>query len=238
MIRFNNLTKKFGSKVAVDNLNIVINNGEIFGFLGPNGAGKTTTIKMLVGMLGITEGDIYIDDIHVNTDAYEAKKNLSYVPDNPDIYKNLTGRQYINFIADVYNMPKEDFDKEFDKLVDLFEMKESIDDLVSNYSHGMQQKICLIAAFIHNPKLIILDEPMVGLDAKSAFKLKELMRERCNNGATIFFSTHVMEVAEKICDRVGIINKGKLIAIGSIDEIKASTGENGSLESIFLELTE
>lgn len=238
MIRFNNVTKKFGQKTAVENLNMVVQDGEIFGFLGPNGAGKTTTIKMLVGMLDISEGDIYINDIHVNTDAYEAKKILSYVPDNPDIYKSLTGRQYINFIADIYNMSREKFEEEFEKLVELFEMKESIDDMISNYSHGMQQKVCLIAALIHDPKLLILDEPMVGLDTKSAFKLKELMRERCQRGVTIFFSTHVMEVAEKICDRIGIINKGKLISVGTVDEIKASVGENLSLESIFLELTE
>lgn len=236
MIKFENLTKKFGNKIAVDNVSFNVNDGEIFGFLGPNGAGKTTTIKMLVGMLKIDSGNIYLNNIHINEDSYEAKQNLCYVPDNPDIYKNITGRQYINFIADVYGMSKKDREEEFDKLVKIFEMENDIDDIISNYSHGMQQKVCLISAFIHKPKLIVLDEPMVGLDAKSAFNLKELMRERCNQGATIFFSTHVMEVAEKLCDRLAIINRGKLIAFGTIDEIRSNVGGN-DLEEVFLELT-
>ncbi len=239
MIKFTNITKKFGDKVAVDNLNLEVRDGEIFGFLGPNGAGKTTTIKMLTGISTIEEGDIYVNNVHVNNNSYESKKLISYVPDNPDIYKTMTGRQYINFIADVYNIDEKTREREFERLVDIFDIRNDIDGLISDFSHGMQQKVCLIAAFIHNPKIIVLDEPMVGLDTKSAFNLKELMKEKCRNGATVFFSTHVMEVAEKLCDRIAIINKGKLVVQGTLDEIRENAiGKDESLERIFLELTE
>lgn len=238
MLEIKNLTKKFGDKVAVDNIDLSVKSGEIYGFLGPNGAGKTTTIKMIVGMLMPDGGSISVDGIDVINDDVEAKRQIAYVPDSPEIYDIMTGRQYLNFIADVFELSDEERNKQIDRYAEVFEMKDNLDVMIAGYSHGMKQKIVIMGALIHSPKLLILDEPMVGLDAKSSFRLKEIMRALADEGRTVFFSTHVMEVAENLCDRIGIINRGKIIAVGTLDEIKAAAKDTGSLEKIFLELTD
>lgn len=238
MLEIKNLTKKFGDKVAVDNIDLSVKSGEIYGFLGPNGAGKTTTIKMIVGMLMPDGGSISVDGIDAINDDVEAKRQIAYVPDSPEIYDIMTGRQYLNFIADVFELSNEERNKQIDRYAEVFEMKDNLDVMIAGYSHGMKQKIVIMGALIHSPKLLILDEPMVGLDAKSSFRLKEIMRALANEGRTVFFSTHVMEVAENLCDRIGIINRGKIIAVGTLDEIKAAAKDTGSLEKIFLELTD
>lgn len=238
MLEIKNLTKKFGDKVAVDNIDLSVKSGEIYGFLGPNGAGKTTTIKMIVGMLMPDGGSINVDGIDAINDDVEAKRQIAYVPDSPEIYDIMTGRQYLNFIADVFELSDEERNKQIDRYAEVFEMKDNLDVMIAGYSHGMKQKIVIMGALIHSPKLLILDEPMVGLDAKSSFRLKEIMRALANEGRTVFFSTHVMEVAENLCDRIGIINRGKIIAVGTLDEIKAAAKDTGSLEKIFLELTD
>lgn len=238
MIEVKNITKSYGSKKAVDDISFQVKAGEIFGFIGPNGAGKTTTIKMIVGMLEPDKGDIKLNGIDVINNSLEAKKHLSYVPDNPSVYEKMTGYQYLNFLADVYYLDKETRKEKIKYYSEAFEMTDNLGDYISSYSHGMQQKICLIGALIHEPEVFILDEPMVGLDPKSSFRLKELMKERCKAGKSVFFSTHVMEVAEKLCDRIAIINKGKIITIGTLDQIKKQVADDeGSLEEIFLELT-
>lgn len=238
MLEIKNLTKKFGDKVAVDNIDLSVKSGEIYGFLGPNGAGKTTTIKMIVGMLMPDGGSINVDGIDAINDDVEAKRQIAYVPDSPEIYDIMTGRQYLNFIADVFELSDEERNKQIDRYAEVFEMQDNLDVMIAGYSHGMKQKIVIMGALIHSPKLLILDEPMVGLDAKSSFRLKEIMRALANEGRTVFFSTHVMEVAENLCDRIGIINRGKIIAVGTLDEIKAAAKDTGSLEKIFLELTD
>ena len=238
MLEIKNLTKKFGDKVAVDNIDLLVKSGEIYGFLGPNGAGKTTTIKMIVGMLMPDGGSITVDGIDAIHDDVEAKRHIAYVPDSPEIYDIMTGRQYLNFIADVFELSDEERNKQIDRYAEVFEMQDNLDVMIAGYSHGMKQKIVIMGALIHSPKLLILDEPMVGLDAKSSFRLKEIMRALADEGRTVFFSTHVMEVAENICDRIGIINRGKVIAVGTLDEIKAAAKDTGSLEKIFLELTD
>lgn len=238
MLEIKNLTKKFGDKVAVDNIDLSVKSGEIYGFLGPNGAGKTTTIKMIVGMLMPDGGSINVDGIDAINDDVEAKRQIAYVPDSPEIYDIMTGRQYLNFIADVFELSDEERNKQIDRYAEVFEMKDNLDVMIAGYSHGMKQKIVIMGALIHSPKLLILDEPMVGLDAKSSFRLKEIMRALADECRTVFFSTHVMEVAENLCDRIGIINRGKIIAVGTLDEIKAAAKDTGSLEKIFLELTD
>ncbi len=238
MIHIEHVTKTFGTKTAVDNISLEVHKGEIFGFLGPNGAGKTTTIKMIVGLLAQDQGTIEVNGLNVREKPIESKRLFSYLPDNPELYDKLTGRKYLNFLADVYGVSKEDREKRISTYGDLFEMSADLDQFISGYSHGMKQKIALMGALIHDPDLLIMDEPMVGLDPKSSFRLKELMRERCDLGKAVFFSTHVMEVAEKLCDRIAIINKGKIIAIGTLEEIKKQAEDEGSLERIFLELTE
>ncbi len=240
MLNINNVTKSYskGTFKAVDDITLNVKKGEIFGFLGPNGAGKTTTIKMVCGLLKQDEGQISVYAIDTLESPIATKQKISYVPDNPEIMTRLTGIQYLNFMADIYNVPKEGRKEIIKKYIDMFELTDAVSSQISSYSHGMQQKIVLIGALLHDPDLFILDEPMVGLDPKSSYKLKELMRERCSRGKSVFFSTHVLEVAEKICDRLAIINKGKIIAIGTMDEIKKQLGRDGSLEKIFLELTE
>lgn len=238
MLEIKNLTKKFGDKVAVNDIDLSVKSGEIYGFLGPNGAGKTTTIKMIVGMLMPDGGSISVDGIDAINDDVEAKRHIAYVPDSPEIYDIMTGRQYLNFIADVFELSDEERNKQIDRYAEVFEMQNNLDVMIAGYSHGMKQKIVIMGALIHSPKLLILDEPMVGLDAKSSFRLKEIMRALADEGRTVFFSTHVMEVAENICDRIGIINRGKVIAVGTLDEIKAAAKDTGSLEKIFLELTD
>lgn len=237
MLVIKNLSKNFGTKKAVNNISFEVKSGEIFGFLGPNGAGKTTTIKMVVGILIQDAGNISVGGIDTIEDSIESKKKFAYIPDNPDLYENMTGIQYLNFIADVFDVSKEDREKRIDEYSEVFEIKDDLNLYISGYSHGMKQKLAIISALVHDPDLMILDEPMVGLDPKSAYNLKNIMRKRCEQGKSIFFSTHVMEVAEKMCDRVAIIKNGNIIAIGSIDEIKTNS-QNSSLEDIFLELTQ
>lgn len=238
MLKIEQLTKKFGNFTAVDHISFEVRAGEIFGFLGPNGAGKTTTIKMITGLAMQDEGSVFVNAIDMLKDPIQAKRQLSYVPDNPDIYQTMTGRQYLNFVSNIYRVSHDQSIATIEELSKLFEIDDALHDSISSYSHGMQQKLCLIGALLPDPNLFVLDEPMVGLDPKSAFHLKEIMRQRCQNGKSVFFSTHVMEVAEKICDRIAIINKGKIIAIGTLDEIRANTRDFGSLEKIFLEITQ
>jgi ABC-2 type transport system ATP-binding protein len=240
VLRLKNLSKTYskGQIKAVDNITLEVKPGEIFGFLGPNGAGKTTTIKMIVGLLKPDEGNVYIDGIDVWENPLEAKKKISYVPDTPEVYDKLKGIEYLNFIADIYGIPKDIRQERIEKYLDIFELKNAIGNIIGSYSHGMKQKLVLISALIHEPDLFILDEPMVGLDPKSSFNLKEIMRERCKEGKTVFFSTHVLEVAEKLCDRIAIINKGKIIALGTMDELRSAAEDKESLEKIFLELTD
>lgn len=240
MLKLQSVSKTYskGSIKAVDNIDLDIKPGEIFGFLGPNGAGKTTTLKMIVGLLKPDNGKIFIDGINAWESPMEAKKLISYVPDTPEIYDKLKGIEYLNFIADMYEIPKDIRPERMEKYLEMFNLKNAIGDIIGSYSHGMKQKLVLISALLHEPKLFILDEPMVGLDPKSSFQLKELMRHRCDEGKTVFFSTHVLEVAEKLCDRIAIINKGKIIALGTMDELRSHAEERESLENIFLELTE
>lgn len=234
MLKINDLTKYYGKTFkAVDDLSLHVKAGEIYGFIGHNGAGKSTTIKSIVGALGFERGDILIDGISIKNQPVECKKLLAYVPDNPDVYDYLTGIQYINFVCDVFGMGKERNER-IKKYAELFQIEKNLGDLISSYSHGMRQKLVLISALVHNPKLLILDEPFVGLDPIASHRLKELMKELCDNGGAIFFSTHVLEVAEKLCDRVGIIKGGKLVKEGTMEEIAGDK----SLESLFLEIAD
>jgi len=240
LLKLQNISKTYGKGniKAVDNVNLEIKSGEIFGFLGPNGAGKTTTIKMIVGLLKPDKGEIFLENINVWEEPLKAKQQISYVPDSPEIYDKLKGIEYLNFIGDMYEIPKDIRQERMEKYLEIFNLKHALGDIIGSYSHGMKQKLVLISALIHDPKLFILDEPMVGLDPKSSFQLKEIMRERCNEGNTVFFSTHVLEVAEKLCDRIAIINKGEIVALGTMEELRDHAEEKESLENIFLELTE
>ncbi len=235
MLKIEHLTKAYAksSVKALDDLNLELKEGEIFGFLGPNGAGKTTTIKILTGILPFEEGKVSICGHDVKTDAIAAKKSFGYVPDTHIIYDKLTGREYVDFMADIYGVDIDTRKQRAEKLLKRFALEDSFDAAIKTYSHGMKQKISIIGALIHNPKLWVLDEPMTGLDPNSAFELKELMRAHCDEGNTVFFSTHVLEVAEKICDRIGIIVKGKLVMVGSVSEIRHAA-QDKSLEEIFL----
>ena len=234
MLKIEHLTKIYGNKKAVDDLSLHINKGEIYGFIGHNGAGKTTTIKSCCGILKFEEGEIYVDGISVKENPLACKKKIAYLPDNPDIYEYMTGIQFLNFIADVFQIPQKERQERIHNYAQMFGIIGDLAQLVSAYSHGMKQKLAIISALIHDPKLIIMDEPFVGLDPKSAHTLKEQMRDICNRGGAIFFSTHVLEVAEKLCDKVAIIKDGKLIRSGSMEEVKGDE----SLESVFLELEE
>jgi ABC-2 type transport system ATP-binding protein len=239
MIEINNVSKSYNknSVKAIDNLTLHVKQGEIFGFLGPNGAGKTTTIKLMTGLLNSDSGSVKIQGYDIKSQPLEVKRRIGYAPDNPDIYEKLSGLEYLNFIADVYNVPTDVRNERISMFLEMFELQKDGADLIKSYSHGMRQKLVLTSALIHNPALWILDEPMVGLDPKSSHLMKELMRDHCNKGNTVFFSTHVLEVAEKLCDRIGIIHKGKLIAIGTMDELRQGDSKE-TLENIFLELTE
>lgn len=237
MIEIKNLTKVYsGSVKAVDGLSLAVRKGEIFGFLGPNGAGKTTTIKMIVGLLKPTEGTINIENIDIVSSPVKAKMKMGYVADEPLVMEKITGVQYLNLISDVFQLPPEVRIDRAARLLRNFKLADAVKDPISTYSHGMRQKLSLIAALIHNPDLWILDEPIVGLDPESAFILKQMMRNHAKTGNTVFFSTHVMEVAERICDRIGIINKGKLEFVGTVEELRTLRGQ-GSLEQLFLEVT-
>ena len=234
MLEIKNLTKTFGEKTAVDHLSLKIEPGEIYGFIGHNGAGKTTTLKSVAGILQFDEGEIKIGGISVKEDPIACKKILAYIPDNPDIYEFMTGIKYLNFIADIFGVGAEERQERIKKYADLFELTKDLAEPVSAYSHGMKQKLAVISAWLHEPKLIIMDEPFVGLDPKASHILKEMMREFCDKGNAIFFSTHVLEVAQKLCDKVAIIKNGKLIRSGTMEEVRG----DDSLEEVFLELEE
>lgn len=239
MIQILNVSKSFNSTTkAVDNLNITIEDGEIFGFLGPNGAGKTTTIKMITGILKPDEGSIKVNGIDIEKNPLEAKEQFGFVPDSPDMFLRLKGIEYLNFMADIYNVSKDLRETRIESLADRFEMKAALGDQIQSYSHGMRQKIILMGVLVHQPSVWILDEPLTGLDPKSSYTLKQMMREHADSGKTVFFSTHVLEVAEKICDKVAIINKGKILFCGSLQELKEHAKGNESLEKMFLEMTE
>ena len=239
MIEIKNLSKSYqrGGSKAVDSLNLEIRDGEIFGLLGPNGAGKTTTLKMITGILNPDEGDITISGHSILTDALEAKKCFAFVPDDPNAFLRLTGIEYLRFIGDIYEVPKAQREERIKRLSESFALDKALADRLSSYSHGMRQKIVLLGALLQNPPCWILDEPMTGLDPKSSFLLKEMMREHTLQGKSVLFSTHVLEVAEKVCDRVGIIANGRLLFCGTVDEMKAQFQEERSLEEMFLELT-
>lgn len=239
MIKIENVTKEYvKGKKSVDNINLEIKDGEIFGFLGPNGAGKTTTIKMITGILNSDNGKITIDGKDIEKEPLQAKKNFGYVPDSPDMFLRLKGIEYLNFMADIYEIPSQDRKNRIEELTKKFNIYDNLNSQIQSYSHGMRQKIVLCGALLHNPNNWILDEPMTGLDPKSSYDLKEMMREHAKAGKAVFFSTHVLEVAEKLCDRVGIINKGKLLFVGTFEEMKQKFKENTSLEELFLEITE
>lgn len=232
MLKIENLTKVYGDKKAVDDLSLHIAPGEIYGFIGHNGAGKTTTLKSVAGILQFDAGEIYVNGKSVKEQPLECKKEIAYIPDNPDLYDFMSGIKYLNFIADIFGVSAEDRAARIKKYADTFELTDSLAEPVAAYSHGMKQKLAIIAAWLHTPRLIIMDEPFVGLDPKAAHILKEMMREECDNGGAIFFSTHVLEVAEKLCDKVAIIKAGRLIRSGTMEEVKGDE----SLEQVFLEL--
>lgn len=239
MIEIKNVSKAYRKNSnVVENLNLTINDGEIFGFIGPNGAGKTTTIKMITGILSSDKGKILIDGKDIEKNAVEAKKSFGFVPDNPNRFLRLTGIQYLNFIADIYEISEEERIQNIENLAKEFEMNDVLEDKIQSYSHGMRQKIIIIGVLLHNPQNWVLDEPLTGLDPKSAFNLKNKMREHVKSGKCVFFSTHVLEVAEKLCDRIGIINEGRIVFVGTYEEMKKRLGGNGSLEELFMEITE
>jgi len=232
ILEIKNYTKVYGEgKKAADNVSLTVESGDIYGFIGHNGAGKSTTIRAVVGVLDFTEGEILIDGHSVKNEPMECKKITAYIPDNPDLYENLTGIQYLNFIADIFEISAGEREESIKKYADIFELTESLGDLISSYSHGMKQKLAIISALIHNPKLMVLDEPFVGLDPKASFILKGIMHSMCEKGTAIFFSTHVLDVAEKLCNKVAIIKQGKIIASGTMEELT----EGHSLEETFLE---
>ena len=234
MLRIENLTKSYNDKKAVDGLTLHIQAGELYGFIGHNGAGKTTTLKACCGILDFEEGEIFVDGESVKKNPLACKKKIAYIPDNPELYGFMKGIQYLHFVGDIYEVPTDVRQARIRKYADAFELTEALAQPISTYSHGMKQKLAVISALLHEPKLVIMDEPFVGLDPKAAHTLKELMREICDRGGAIFFSTHVLEVAEKLCDKIAIIKNGKLITAGTMDEVKGDT----TLEDTFLELVE
>lgn len=238
LIQTQNLVKSYGDKLAVNKVSFEVYGGEVFGFLGPNGAGKTTTIKMIVGLLQPTSGSVSVAGYDVNTQPLQAKAASGYVPDSPNLYAKLTGRELLRFVGDLYNLERAQAERRSEELLRMFDLSAAANDTTDSYSHGMQQKTSLAAALMHDPKVLVLDEPTVGLDPKSARLIKDLLRQLADRGAAIFLSTHILEIAERMCDRIGIINKGELIAVGTIEELRAR-GQSGqsSLEDIFLSLT-
>lgn len=238
MIEIKNVSKAYSKgKKAVDEINLEIKDGEIFGFLGPNGAGKTTTIKMIVGILDIDEGDIVIDGKSIRKEPIQAKKQIGFVSDNPDMFLKLKGIEYLNLVADIYEIEKEVREKRIIELSKQFEIYEVLNDKIQSYSHGMRQKIIMVSVLLHNPKNWILDEPLTGLDPKAAFYVKNKMKEHAKENNTVFFSTHILEVAEKLCDRIAIINHGKIVFVGTQEEINKEMKQNASLEELFMEIT-
>ncbi len=237
MITFENVTKTYGSLKAVDNLNLTIDDGQVFGFIGPNGAGKTTTIKLMTGIVAPDSGVIKLDGIDIAKNPLEAKRRFGFVPDTFDMYERLTGREYLRFMGDVYCVALERRKEHIEKYLHLFSLENAYDQQIRGYSHGMKQKLAIIGALMHEPSIWILDEPMVGLDPQSVFQLKEEMRRHSENGHTVFFSTHVLDVAERLCDQIGIIKKGQLIANGTLEDLRGGQ-EDSTLEELFLELVE
>lgn len=238
MIEIKDVSKIYGRGTikALDNIELNVRKGEIFGFLGPNGAGKTTTIKIMTGILKPTSGTVKINNVDMLSTPVEAKKNIGFVPDNPEIFNRLSGIEYLNFIADVYDVGSQERHERIDELSSLFEIKEALPSSINSFSHGMKQKLVIIGALLHSPPVWVLDEPMVGLDPKAAFILKDMMRKHAEVGKTVFFSTHIMEVAEKVCDRIGIIKKGEIVFTGTVDELRGLRKGEESLENLFLEL--
>lgn len=232
MLKIEHLTKKYGEKVAVDDLSLEIRGGEICAFIGHNGAGKTTTLKSCIGIISYDGGNIYIDGKSVKEHPIECKRATAYIPDNPDLYDFMSGIKYLSFIADIYGVSAEDRNERISALASRFELTDALGAPISSYSHGMKQKLVIISAFLHSPRLILMDEPFVGLDPKASHILKEMMREHCQNGGAIFFSTHVLDVAEKLCDKVAIIKGGKLVVAGNMDTVRG----DASLEDVFLDL--
>ena len=238
MITTTNLTKSFGKLTAVDRLTMQIESGELFGFLGPNGAGKTTTINMLTGLIRPTAGTATICGYDIQAQGLQAKAITGLMPDTPYLYDTLTGRQYVRFMADLYEIPSQRSEKRMAELLEMLDLADAADELIKSYSYGMQKKILLTAVLVHEPRVLFLDEPTSGLDPKSARAVKEILRLLCDRGCTVFMSTHILEIAERVCDRIGIINKGKLVAVGTMDELRqTSTATDTNLEEIFLELT-
>lgn len=233
MLRIDSLTKKYGDKVAVDNLSLHIQKGEIYGFIGHNGAGKTTTLKSCVGLIGFNNGNIMIDGVSILENPIECKRKIAYIPDNPELYDFLSGIKYLDFVASIFGV-KEGKNEKIKELAEAFGIYSDLASPISSYSHGMKQKLAIISAYLHEPKLIIMDEPFVGLDPKAAHTLKLMMRRHCDNGGAIFFSTHVLDVAEKLCDKVAIIKDGRLVVSGTMDEVRG----DDSLEEVFLELAD
>ncbi len=237
LISTQNLYKKFGEKAAVQDVSFDVYEGEIFGFLGPNGAGKTTTIKMIVGLLQPTAGSVKVGGYDVQAQPLQAKAASGYVPDEPNLYPKLTGRELLRFVGDLYGLQRQQANRRSEELLRLFDLSQAADDTIDSYSHGMQQKTALAAALVHDPKVLVLDEPTVGLDPKSARLIKDLLRQMAERGAAIFLSTHILEIAERMCDRIGIINQGRLISVGTMDELRGAASGEASLEDIFLSLT-
>lgn len=232
MLEVKNYSKSYSDKEVVHDISFIVEDGEIFAFIGHNGSGKTTTIKSIVGILDFDQGEILINGKNIKEKPIECKKEIAYIPDSPDIYDNMKGIQFLNFVCDIYEISKDVRKERIERYADVFEIKQNLGDLISSYSHGMKQKLIIISALIHEPKLLILDEPFVGLDPKAVFALKNIMKEICDNGTCVFFSTHILEVAEKLCDKVAIIKEGRLVKVGSMQDIKGDT----SLEHVFLEL--
>ncbi|MFN2195487.1 MAG: ABC transporter ATP-binding protein [Anaerolineales bacterium] len=237
LISTENLVKRYGDKTAVNNVTFEVRGGEVFGFLGPNGAGKTTTIKMIVGLLRPTSGTVRVAGYDVQSQALQAKATSGYVPDTPNLYPKLSGRELLRFVGDLYEVDPQQVQRRSEEFLKLFELDQAGDDAIDSYSHGMQQKTALAAALIHDPNVLVLDEPTVGLDPRSARLIKDLLRQMADRGSAIFLSTHILEIAERMCDRIGIINKGELIAIGTMEELRAMGKGEASLEDIFLDLT-
>jgi len=238
VIELTNVTKQYGTKLAVDNLSLAVAPGELFAFLGPNGAGKTTTIKMLCGLLFPTSGTVRVGGFDLRADGDRARQLISYVPDQPFLYEKLTGREFLQFVADLYGMPRDRATGRMQAVIDLFALHEFVDDLTERYSHGMRQRTVFAAALIHEPKLLITDEPTVGLDPKSIRLLKDLLRAEADRGTTVFLSTHSLDVAEALADRIGIVERGRLIGCGTLAALRKQAGRDGSLEDVFLKLTE
>ncbi len=237
MIELRNLVKKFDSFTAVDNLNLKVDSGEIFGFLGPNGAGKTTTVKMIAGIMFPTAGEILVDGIDISKSPYEAKKRIAYIPDEPFVYPNLTAREFLRFIGDIYEIDRKEQDSAIDEYLARFELLDRADKLLGSFSHGMKQKVMIAGVLMRRPKVILFDEPTVGLDPKSVKNFKDMIISQTQKGVSVFMCTHILEMAEKICDRVGIIYNGKLVSAGPVEEICRKRDSKSSLEDVFLELT-